>query len=341
MKGKVGIPTTGYELVVPHSIRFSKIASLSREAKTRLKWMDFYRKHKNARKTCRHFGISHSTFYKWLTRYREQGLTGLEDQSKRPNRVRTSRIPYEVIDRVVTLRQEYPAWSKYKLSVILKRDHEIELSASSVGRILKKKGLIEIRKTNTWKKAAKRRVKRQKAERYLKELCPGSLVYIDTKHICFPGKKFYQFTAIDSKTRIKFIRVFASASSGCGKMFFDEMKEVMPFPVNAVQTDNGGEYLAKFDTAVRQADIPHYFSDPNCPKQNGRVERVIKTSTEEFWDYNMAYTVEEMNGLADRWTHIYNHIRPHQTLDYLTPVEYLAKLTENGILKTQEVSTMY
>lgn len=115
----------------------------------------------------------------------------------------------------------------------------------------------------------------------------------------------------------------------------------MPFPVAAVQTDNGGEYLAKFDATLEEADIPHYFSDPTRPKQNGRVERVIKTSAEEFWDYNMAYTVEEMNGLADRWTHIYNHIRPHQALDYLTPIAYLAKLSENGILKTQQVSTMY
>jgi len=340
MKGKVGTPTTGYELVFPHSVKFSKIASLSREAKMRLKWMDFYRKHGNARKTCRHFGISQTTFYKWLARYRAAGPRGLEDRSKRPQHVRSSHIPHEVVDHVVTLRQEYPAWSKYKLSVILKRDHDIELSASSVGRILKKKGLIEMKKTNAWKKAAKRRVKRQKAERYLKELCPGSLVYIDTKHLCFPGNKFYQFTAIDSKTRIKFIRVFATASSGCSKMFFDELKEVMPFPVNAVQTDNGGEYLAKFDAALKEADIPHYFSDPNCPKQNGRVERVIKTSAEEFWDYNMASTVDEMNGLADRWTHIYNYVRPHQALAYLTPIAYLAKLSESDILKAQQVSTM-
>lgn len=109
MKGRTGTSTTGYALVVPHSIQFSKIASLSREAKMRLKWMDFYRKHNNARKTCRHFGVSHSTLYKWFTRYKEQGLTGLENRSKRPRHVRTSRIPYEVVDHVVTLRQEYPA----------------------------------------------------------------------------------------------------------------------------------------------------------------------------------------------------------------------------------------
>lgn len=60
---------------------------------------------------------------------------------------------------------------------------------------------------------------RQKAERYLKELSPGSLIYLDTKHLIFTSKTFYQFTAIDSKTRISFIRVYTGSSSKAGKLF--------------------------------------------------------------------------------------------------------------------------
>ena len=53
---------------------------LSREAKWRLEWIDWYRAHgRNARKTCRHFSISPDTLYRWLGRYDPKDLTSLED----------------------------------------------------------------------------------------------------------------------------------------------------------------------------------------------------------------------------------------------------------------------
>lgn len=85
--------------------------------------------------------------------------------------------------------------------------------------------------------------------------------------------------------------------------------------------------------------IPHYFSDPNCPRQNSRVERGIQTAEEEFWNFNAAYTVDELNQLADEWNFTYNYIRPHQALNYLTPMEYLETLSREAKIEAQ-VSTM-
>lgn len=99
----------------------------------------------------------------------------------------------------------------------------------------------------------------------------------------FPGKIFYQFSAIDSKTRIKFIRIYAEASSKAGKLFLGELVRFMPFPILNIQTDDGGELLNYFDQELEKQSIPHRFSYPNCPKQNSRAERVIQTSEDEFW----------------------------------------------------------
>ncbi len=266
MKGRVGI-SMSYRTRLPNQWHLERMTFLSKEAKRRLKWIDYYKKHKNGRKTCRYFGISQTTFYKWLHRYEEMGLKGLENRSKRPKTLRKSRVSLEHIFLITTLRKRYPAWSKYKLAVILKRDYGIVISPSTIGRILKKKGLIDGKKSNK-RKRQKRRVGRQKAERYLKEHSPGSLLYLDTKHLTFLGKTFYQFTAIDSKTRIKFIRVYSRASSKTGKLFFGELRKFMPFPILNIQTDNGGEFLNYFHQELERQNIPHYFSQPNCPKQN-------------------------------------------------------------------------
>ena len=117
-------------------------SNLSDEAKLRLRWFDYYQKTGNISLTCRYFGISRKTFHKWKKKYNPWDLNTLNSCSKRPKRVRSSKIPLETQDLISSVRKSYPAWSKYKLQVILKRDHGIKISSSSIGRILKKRNLI-------------------------------------------------------------------------------------------------------------------------------------------------------------------------------------------------------
>ncbi len=96
-------------VVVPGLASIKSTVSLSKAAKQRLKWLDFYNTHGgNARLTCRHFGIAHRTFYHYLNRFKQQGLKGLESQSHRPKQVRQPLTPLPVIDCVRTLRKANP-----------------------------------------------------------------------------------------------------------------------------------------------------------------------------------------------------------------------------------------
>lgn len=61
----------------------------------------------NVRGLCRQFGISQTTAYKWLARYRELGPEGLSDRSRRP-RDSPSRTPRELEARVAELRKAHP-----------------------------------------------------------------------------------------------------------------------------------------------------------------------------------------------------------------------------------------
>src|SRR5690348_9449730 len=84
------------QAVLPRLGRLRRAVTLSREAKRRLAWMDYYVRHgRNAKLTYRHFGISSATFYRWWHRYDPRNLRTLEDdwQTRRPHAVRQPETP--------------------------------------------------------------------------------------------------------------------------------------------------------------------------------------------------------------------------------------------------------
>jgi transposase-like protein len=108
---------------------------LPKEAKMRSDWIRWYFAHgNNKRLTARHFGISPTTLYKWLSRYQNRNLLSLSNQSRKPRRFRTSNLSQDTINLVKKLRQENMALSKYKLEKILTRDHSLKISASTINR---------------------------------------------------------------------------------------------------------------------------------------------------------------------------------------------------------------
>src|SRR5271169_1654843 len=110
--------------------------SVSKAARQRLQWMLFYYFNgRNVRRTCRHFGISRQTFYRWKRRFNRHDLTTLEERSHRPRQVRKPTWSAALADRVLSLRLKYPRWGKDKLVVLLRRENLI-VSTSMVGRIL-------------------------------------------------------------------------------------------------------------------------------------------------------------------------------------------------------------
>ena len=80
---------------------------LSKDARLRLSWFDYYHQHgNNARLTCRHFGISPQTFYRWLNRYDPYHPRTLESRSHRPKQVRKPTYSPDQIEAVRKLREQ-------------------------------------------------------------------------------------------------------------------------------------------------------------------------------------------------------------------------------------------
>ncbi|HLA80883.1 MAG TPA: integrase core domain-containing protein, partial [Thermoleophilia bacterium] len=100
----------------------------------------------------------------------------------------------------------------------------------------------------------------------------------------------------------------------------------MPFRVTAIQVDNGSDFMAEFEETCQARDLKLFVLPPRSPKLNGHVERAQRTHTEEHWELSSGDTdVESMRQELRDWETVYNTVRPHQALGYLTPNAFVDK----------------
>jgi transposase len=111
---------------------------LSKQAKIRLRWMEHYARFTNASRTCRHFGISASTFYLWKNRFNPADYSTLEDtKSRRPKNLRRPTWGSDIERRIKRMKTARPSLSIYIIQRRLKKQG-IDLSPSTVARIVRK-----------------------------------------------------------------------------------------------------------------------------------------------------------------------------------------------------------
>lgn len=306
---------------------------LSREARRRLAMLDWHRAHGgNVSRTARHFGYSRPTVYRWLARFERDRLETLEDRSSAPHRRRRATWTTAQLRAVQAVRSTYPRWGKDKLVVLLRREGMV-LSTSMVGRILGR-----LRHSGELREPARRRVsvrqrRWQRPYAIRKPLDwpvvrPGDLVELDTLDIRpLPDRIWKQFTARDVVSRWDVVELGRRATAANATAVLDRLAERMPFAVHAISIDNGSEFMAEFEIACQARGIALFVLPPRSPKLHGAVERANRTHTEEFYEVTTAEPeLEAFQAELLAWERVYNTIRPHQSLGYLTPAEYLASV---------------
>ncbi len=104
----------------------------------------------------------------------------------------------------------------------------------------------------------------------------------------------------------------------------------MPFPIRAIQVDGGSEFQDAFEEECQKRGIKLFVLTPRSPKLNGCVERAQRTHTEEFYEVtDTDFEITALNLALFEWEKVYNTIRPHQALGYLTPKEFLEWYQQN------------
>ena len=276
---------------------------------------------KNVSMTCRRYGISRPTFYKWRKRYEEFGEVGLCNRSRKPH-LSPNSTPKEVVSKIIYLRQNYH-FGAGKIADYLRRYHETHITPSTVHRVLARHDMARL---PTSKRYQRHNIR---WKRYEKQQ-PGHRVQIDVKFLeRIPGRKkrLYQFTAIDDCTRIRILKIYDRCNQTTAVEFADEVNRHLPFRIEVIQTDNGAEFQSRFHWHLQDKGIEHVHIRPRTPRLNGKVERSHRIDGQEF------YQLLDKNGVSDdihlfnkklrEWEDYYNYHRPHGGLSGQTPYERL------------------
>jgi len=305
---------------------------LSREARVRLRAIHWYEDQgRSVTRTAAHFGYSRVTIHTWLKRYKRGGPRALEDHSRRPHRCREHTWPAELEKRVLAMREEYGPWGKDKLAVLLRREGR-QVSTSMVGRILKhlkeSRQLIEpVQEKRFGHKYLPPRPYAIRKPKDYRALEPGDIVEVDTVDLRpIPGVVLKHFTARCIVSRWDVLGIYTRATANTASQFLAALIERTPFDVKAIQVDGGSEFKTEFELACKERGIRLFVLPPRSPKLNGCVERGNRTHREEFYDvWDLPWNVTELRPYLLRWEGIYNTVRPHKSLNYLTPQEYVTQ----------------
>ncbi len=278
--------------------------------------------------------ISRATLYRWIKRYQISNLAGLEKESRRPNKLRMPLWTSKTEKMVVDMRKQYNLWGKEKIAVMIKRNYNEIVSASTVGRIIRKfilKGKLKPVAFYYGKKETRRRMFNGHAKRWkhgMKARIPGEFIQIDHMDIkLVNGVNLKHFQAICPITKIAVEQAYNRATSNVASDFLKLLIEQMPFVVRSVQVDGGSEFMGEFEQACENNIIDLYVLPPRSPEYNGHVERCNGTAKYEFYyQYNGSAKLPMIQERLQEYVKMYNNIRPHQGLAYLTSFEYFDQI---------------
>lgn len=277
-------------------------------------------------------GVSRRTAYKWLTRFKAEGLSGLLDRSSRPHRSPMACSAEQICQFEQRRRERLPLWR-------IARDSGRSLA--TVARHVAKLGLSRLASLQPVEP-----IRRYERER------PGELLHIDTKRLGRIEGVGHRITgdrtlnrrrgkgweavhlAIDDHSRVSFARLLPDETA-CSCVQF--LREAVAFyaglgvRIERVMTDNGAGYKNTFKAACDELGIRHIKTRPYTPKTNGKAERFVQTTLRE-WAYVRPYNSSAQRQAAlQPFIDGYNWSRPHSALNHMPPISRI--LAVNDVLR--------
>lgn len=266
-------------------------------------------------------GVSQRTVWKWIARFRAEGILGLEDRSSCPHRI-ANRTDDRTVERVRKLRHaRLAAWQIAEL---------LDLARSTVSAILVRLGLSRLRLLEP-----KEPVRRYERSR------PGELIHLDVKklgRIKGIGHRIhgdrtrqkrgngweYVHVCIDDFSRVAYVEVLEDERGETAAGFLERAVGYfadLGVQVERALTDNGSCYKSSdFAEAAERMGVQLRKTRPYRPQTNGKAERLIQTLLRE-WAYVKAYVSSAGRRRALRYyLKHYNHVRRHGSLDFQPPM---------------------
>ena len=175
---------------------------------------------------------------------------------------------------------------------------------------------------------------RRKSKRRLPTRDPLPLQVPATANVCWSmdfmsdtlqhGHRFRTFNVLDDFNReVLGIDINSGIRATRVTHYLDQIAAWRGYP-QRVRVDNGPEFTSSdFTGWAKQHGIMVDYIKPGSPYQNGYIERFNRTYREDVLDLYLFQNLDEVRQETDRWIQLYNHERPHDGLNDMTPIEYL------------------
>ena len=147
------------------------------------------------------------------------------------------------------------------------------------------------------------------------------------------GEKFYQYTAIDEYSRLRYTWFTNAHDTYASSEFARRLVKYFPFKIKTIQTDNGFEFTNRlsyntsirdrktlFESKLEDLGIRHKLIKPYTPRHNGKVERSHRKDQERFYYKKVFCSFEDLVNRAKYWIKEYNNF-PMRPLKWLSPRE--------------------
>jgi putative transposase len=274
---------------------------------------------------CREFGISHKTGYKVFNRYKDCGIDGLTDRSRRPYR-HANQLPFQIEKLIVKLKKESPHWGAPKIRERLRRLYpDVHCPAiSTVHAVLDRNGLVKRHRRRRYKARGTTLSRPDQPNELWCADYKGEFMLTDQRY-CYPltitdfaSRYLITCDALSTTKEIYAFNVFERALKDFG----------LP---KAIRTDNGIPFscpnalygLSKLSVWWLRLGINIERIKPGHPEQNGRHERMHLTLKNEATKPASDIFLQQQARFDD-FIDCYNNERPHQALDMRYPAELYA-----------------
>jgi transposase InsO family protein len=286
-------------------------------------------------------GVSQRTVYRWLARFRREGIEGLLDRSSRPH-CSPKQLPAEKIEAISSLRR-------------------LRMTAAEIAEVL----CLALSTVSLWLKriglGKRSRLQPPEPPNRYERRHPGELVHVDIKQLGrisvrgaghrmvghrksqlwarTDGAKHgltgfeYVHVMIDDHTRLAYAEVLPALTARCAIEFLRRGVDWFAergVQIKAVMSDNGSAYVAHaYRNALSELGLRHLRIRPYRPRTNGKAERFIQTLTNE-WAYERIYgSSRERAAALPLFLERYNYRRPHGSLGHQPPASRLTNVVGN------------
>ena len=291
----------------------------------------------NLSELSRRYHVSRKTGDKWRARFRQYGVEGLIDRSRRP-KSSPAKIDLAMEQKIVELRKEHSTWAGRKLRRRLRDLGETDVpAASTIQRVIQRNGLLQADAP-----ASKPFVRFEHKH-------PNDLWQMDFKgHFAMTVGRCHPLTILDDHSR------FCIGLRGCDnerastvKTELERVFDTYGLPTR-ILCDNGSPWGGDIESPhthltiwMLRLGVSVCHGRPHHPQTQGKDERFHRTIKAELLGTRTFTDTAHFQPLADRWRDVYNLIRPHEALDLATPASRYQPSTRRlpGTLPTIEYDT--